>query len=98
MRGWHNGAWPNQYANCCLLVRQGNPGEIEALGDGVIEMKIHFGPGYRVYYVPRSGSAVDVLWGGDKSTQNRDIKHAKAMASALALKELRDGKRTRNKG
>jgi putative addiction module killer protein len=57
----------------------GNPGDVEPVGDGISEMRIHYGPGYRVYYTLR-GFAL-VLWGGNKSTQDRDIAEAKRLAS-----------------
>lgn len=61
----------------------GNFGECAPVGEGVSEMKIHFGPGYRVYFV-RSGSVVYVLLcGGDKSTQKSDIKRAKVLAAQV---------------
>lgn len=61
----------------------GNPGDFKLLGDGVCELRIDYGPGYRVYYV-RSGDIVFVLLcGGDKRTQDKDIKEAKALAKAL---------------
>lgn len=57
----------------------GHFGDVEPVGDGVFEMRIHFGPGYRVYYV-REGRVVYLLLnGGDKSTQTSDIKRAKSM-------------------
>ncbi len=61
----------------------GNFGDCEPVGEGVSEMRIHFGPGYRVYFV-RSGVTVYVLLnGGDKGSQKRDIERAKSMARAL---------------
>ncbi|WOJ90462.1 type II toxin-antitoxin system RelE/ParE family toxin [Methylocapsa polymorpha] len=61
----------------------GNFGDCEPVGEGVSEMRIHFGPGYRVYFV-RNGATVYVLLnGGDKDSQKRDIEQAKAMARAL---------------
>lgn len=57
----------------------GNFGDSEAVGDGISEMKIDFGPGYRVYYV-REGRVVYLLLnGGDKTSQKADIKRAKVM-------------------
>jgi putative addiction module killer protein len=63
-------------------VKAGNLGDAKAVGDGVSELRIDYGPGYRVYFI-RSGRAVVVLLcGGDKSTQDRDIRAAKALAKA----------------
>lgn len=65
----------------------GNFGDCEPVGEGVSEMRIHYGPGYRAY-LTRCGEVVYLLLlGGDKSTQKRDIKRAKEMARALTLKE-----------
>lgn len=58
----------------------GNPGDVEPVGDGVSELKIDFGPGYRVYYKPVGNVVVIVLCGGDKSTQAKDIKTALEIA------------------
>jgi putative addiction module killer protein len=64
-------------------LRLGNPGVVEAVGEGVSEMKIDYGPGYRVYYKRRGETLVVILCGGDKSDQASDIKRAKALASRL---------------
>ena len=61
----------------------GNPGKHRVLTDGVRELKIDFGPGYRVYYVERCGVLIVLLAGGDKSSQAMDIKTAIAMAKHL---------------
>lgn len=63
--------------------RSGNFGDCESVGDGLSEMRIHYGPGYRVYF-KRIGSVIYVLLcGGNKSTQKADIKRAKALAKEL---------------
>jgi putative addiction module killer protein len=62
---------------------QGNPGDVEPVGDGVSEMRIHFGPGYRVYFVRRGLYVAILLGGGSKRTQQRDIRAAKALAALL---------------
>lgn len=69
----------NRLANATL----GNFGDCEPVGEGVSEMRIHAGPGYRVYFV-RHGAAVYVLLcGGDKASQRRDIAKAKRLARDL---------------
>ena len=60
----------------------GNPGKYRRLPGGICEMKIDFGPGYRVYYAVRKGELV-VLCGGDKSSQGRDIKAALTLLEQL---------------
>lgn len=61
----------------------GNPGQHRVLTDGVRELKIDFGPGYRVYYTEHEGVVIVLLAGGDKSSQQRDIKNAIALAKGL---------------
>jgi len=61
----------------------GNPGNFRALTDGVIELKIDVGPGYRVYYTERAGVLIILLAGGDKSSQTKDIQRAIALARSL---------------
>lgn len=58
-------------------VRLGNLGNNRAVGDGVFELKIDYGPGYRVYYALEGKTVVLLLLGGDKSTQGKDIEQAK---------------------
>ncbi|WJH38769.1 type II toxin-antitoxin system RelE/ParE family toxin (plasmid) [Aliirhizobium terrae] len=61
----------------------GNPGDVKPVGEGVSELRINYGPGYRVYFV-RDGSIVYVLLcAGDKSTQDKDIRLAKKLAQQL---------------
>ncbi|USP47084.1 type II toxin-antitoxin system RelE/ParE family toxin [Alcaligenes faecalis] len=61
----------------------GNFGDCEPVGEGVSEMRIHYGPGYRVYFVQRELEIVILLAGGNKSTQNKDIKTALELARQL---------------
>ena len=61
----------------------GNPGDAEPVGEGVSEMRIHYGPGYRVYFARRGADLVVLLAGGDKDSQREDIKRAKALAREL---------------
>lgn len=61
----------------------GNPGQHRVLTDGVSELKIDFGPGYRVYYTERKGVLIVLLAGGDKSSQQKDIETAVALARGL---------------
>ena len=61
----------------------GNPGQHRVLTDGVRELKIDVGPGYRVYYTEHEGVVIVLLAGGDKSSQQRDIKNAIALAKGL---------------
>ncbi|MFA5826138.1 MAG: type II toxin-antitoxin system RelE/ParE family toxin [Gallionellaceae bacterium] len=61
----------------------GNLGDCEPVGEGVSEMRIHYGPGYRVYFVKRGMEIVILLAGGNKSTQSKDIKTALEIARQL---------------
>ena len=63
----------------------GNPGDVRPVGEGVSELRISYGPGYRVYFAQRGEMLVILLCGGDKSTQDRDM--ARALALARQTKE-----------
>jgi len=58
----------------------GNPGDAKSVGGGVSEMKIDYGPGYRVYFTRRGKTIIILLCGGDKRTQDKDIKTAQRIA------------------
>lgn len=60
----------------------GNTGDAEPIGDGLSEARIHYGPGYRVYFMQQGRQLVILLCGGDKGSQSRDIKQARQIASA----------------
>jgi putative addiction module killer protein len=66
-----------------LRIEGGNFGDVEPVGDGVAELRIDYGPGYRVYFTRRGRVVVIILCGGDKRTQTKDIKRAKRMAREL---------------
>ena len=66
-----------------LRLRQGNPGDVQPVGEGVSELRIDYGPGYRVYYVKRGALLVILLAGGAKPTQDKDIKTALKLARML---------------
>jgi len=61
----------------------GNPGDVKAVGQGVLEMRIDYGPGYRIYFVHRDRTVVILLAGGDKQSQDRDIRLAHELARNL---------------
>lgn len=58
----------------------GNPGDVKPVGEGVSDLRIHYGSGYRVYYIQRGTLLIILLCGGDKSTQGKDIEAAKRLA------------------
>ena len=60
---------------------KGNAGDVKPVGEGISEMRVDYGPGYRVYFVQRGAVLIVLLCGGDKRTQDRDIKMAKVLAS-----------------
>jgi len=76
------------HARARILVRierlaGGNPGDVKSVGEGVSELRINFGPGYRVYYKKYNQKVIILLAGGDKSSQAGDIKTALYLARNL---------------
>jgi len=61
----------------------GNPGDVKPVGEGVSELRINYGPGYRVYYKKQGQKVLILLAGGDKSTQAKDIKAALRLSRNL---------------
>ncbi|MHB8448136.1 MAG: type II toxin-antitoxin system RelE/ParE family toxin [Rudaea sp.] len=61
----------------------GNPGDVKPVGESVSELRIDYGPGYRVYYTQRGNVLIVLLCGGDKRTQAADIRTAKKLAGGL---------------
>ncbi len=81
-------ALKDRTARAKILVRidrlkLGNPGDVKPVGKGVSEMRLTYGPGYRVYFIPRGETVIVLLAGGDKGTQDTDIKTALALAEEI---------------
>ena len=78
---WYNSLRDNKAKNRIQLrldrILEGNLGDYRSVGEGVFELRIDYGPGYRVYFGQIGAIIVFLLCGGDKSTQNRDIRTAK---------------------
>jgi len=64
-------------------MEQGNPGDAKSVGKGIVEMRVDYGPGYRIYYLRRGAQFVILLCGGDKRTQRQDIDQAQILAERL---------------
>lgn len=68
----------------------GNPGDVKPVGSGISELRIDYGPGYRVYYLHEGQRLILLLYGGDKSSQQKDIEEAKRMAADWKSDEQED--------
>jgi len=81
---WLNGLRDaNAYARIVQRIRRlerGNPGDVKPVGGGLHELRIDYGPGYRVYFIYEGSALVILLCGGDKGTQGKDIKRARYLA------------------
>ena len=64
-------------------MEKGNPGDSKSVGGSILEMRIDYGPGYRIYYVHRGAQIVILLCGGDKRRQQQDIKRAQTLAETI---------------
>jgi putative addiction module killer protein len=71
---------PGRITSRILRAEDGNLGDVKPVGQGVSEMRINYGPGYRVYFLQRGAVVILLLCGGDKSTQSQDILEAKRLA------------------
>ena len=67
-------------------IKEGNLGDAKPVGNGIFELRFHFGSGYRIYFIKQYNTIIILLCGGNKKTQSRDIKKAKEIAS-----EVQDG-------
>jgi putative addiction module killer protein len=76
----------NAVARIAARIRRlefGNLGDVKPVGEGVSELRIDYGPGYRIYFIQQGNTVVILLCGGDKRTQNKDIRAAKRMAKEV---------------
>lgn len=80
MRGLRDHVGKATIAKRIDRLAQGHAGDAKSVGDGVTELRVHVGPGYRVYFTEREGLLIVLLCGGNKSTQSKDIAKAKRMA------------------
>ena len=73
----------SRITNRIRRLSRGNPGDVAPVGGGVSELRINYGPGYRVYYVQRGQRLIILLAGGDKDSQERDIANAHRLAREM---------------
>ena len=83
LNGIQDGLTKRRLATRLRKAQMGNLGDVKPVGDGVFEMREHFGPGWRMYYVQRGALLIVLLGGGDKSSQSADIEKAVKMAATI---------------
>ena len=83
LSGLKDGATRIRLARRLNKVKRGVLGDVKPVGDGVMEMREFFGPGWRMYYIKQGSTIVVMLGGGDKSSQEHDIQRAKTLAQEL---------------
>ncbi|MEW5789168.1 MAG: type II toxin-antitoxin system RelE/ParE family toxin [Pseudomonadota bacterium] len=83
LNGLKDGMTHRRLARRLEKAQKGNLGDVKPVGEGVFEMREHFGPGWRMYYIQRGQILIVMLGGGDKSTQATDIAKAIKLAATL---------------
>lgn len=83
LSGLKDGLTKRRLATRLRKAEMGNLGDVEPVGEGVSEMREHFGAGWRMYFIQRGNTVIIMLGGGDKSTQKRDIAKAIALAKTI---------------
>lgn len=83
LNGLKDGLTHRRLARRLEKAQKGNLGDVKSVGEGVFEMREHFGPGWRMYYVQRGEVLIVMLGGGDKATQTADIAKAVSLAGLL---------------
>lgn len=81
--GLHDAGAKRRIAQRIVRVQSDLLGDVKPVGEGVSELRVDYGPGYRVYFVRRGAEVIILLCGGDKRTQERDISRAKALAAEV---------------
>ena len=76
-----------------IVLKLGNFGDCKAIGDGIAELRIHYGPGIRVYYSKIGNKVILLLCGGDKGSQTKDINKAKEYLKEYQSREKNYGKK-----